>query len=137
MPFVNERISAEDRAKYRLGEAEERYPGDTPDREWVIDRDRDIYLRCVWRGGPFASHLSTYALYWKGQLARFDVTLLDTSPLADGHASSHQKVTRVELPPGLEGERQQVQDVFREALTARKDGGVYSISKTYTLTLDF
>lgn len=137
MPFVNARITPEDRVKYRLDEEEKRFGGDAPSQTWVIDHEREVYLRRVWSGGPWASHLSTYALYWKGEVARFDITLLDTTPLVDGHAGSHKKVTRVDLPRGLEGERQQVFDALREALAAQKDGGLSSISKTYSLTLDF
>lgn len=137
MPFVNARISPEDRVKYRLDEEERRFGGDSPQLDWVIDRERDIYLRCVRSGGPWASHMFTYALYWKGQVARFDITLLSASPLVDGHASSHQKVTKVVLPPSLEGERQQILDTLRDALTAQKDGGLYSRAKTYSLKLDF
>ncbi|WP_200958258.1 hypothetical protein [Massilia sp. Root335] len=51
MAFINEFIPEADIKKYGIEEINKKYiVGGTKSGQWTIDRDRDIYLRCVARG---------------------------------------------------------------------------------------
>jgi len=47
MKFINERINKEDRIIYGLNEIENSVPKGIwhPERDWIIDKERKIYLR--------------------------------------------------------------------------------------------
>lgn len=51
MSFINKEITAEDRAKYQLDDAESSQPKGvlTPSRYWALDAGRAAYLRQIWR----------------------------------------------------------------------------------------
>lgn len=64
MAYVNERISNEDMIKYRIDETAWGYAS-YRNKDWIIDRDRDIYLRSAKfdRENP---EREFWSFYWKG-----------------------------------------------------------------------
>ena len=137
MAFVNEYIPAEDVKKYGIKEIDKRFvTGGTKSDQWTIDRERDIYLRCVSRGREEFRSESTWTLYWRGSLIYVDLKLTDGGGTRGGHGWSHYKLLRAEIPTHLEAQRADILKDLKEALTAYKGGGVFSTRTTSTTTLD-
>ncbi len=73
MAFVNEYISPEDRERYQLDEFEKRLYLINPQRDWAIDRERDIFLRVInpaarksEPGDPDARYEKDFQYHWRG-----------------------------------------------------------------------
>lgn len=73
MAFVNEYITPEDRERYQLEAFEKRLQLINPQRDWAIDRERDIYLRVInpaarksEPGDPDACREKDYHFHWQG-----------------------------------------------------------------------
>lgn len=73
MAFVNEYISPEDRERYQLDAFERRLFLINPQRDWAIDRERDIFLRVInpaargsEPGDPDARFEKDFQYHWKG-----------------------------------------------------------------------
>jgi hypothetical protein len=137
MAFRNEYISREDVEKYGLETVDEKFiVGGTRARDWTIDRDREIYLRVVARGREEFAHLSTWTMYWKGELMEVDIENISTAAPIGGEGRAHKRVRRISIPPRLETERSLILSDLKEALTAYKTGGVFSTVSSYSLQLD-
>ena len=74
MAFVNEKISKEDREKYNIDQINMRWNGiGTRQRDWAIDREREIWLREFNRiidrddNGAWDGR-TVWDFYWKGIL---------------------------------------------------------------------
>lgn len=89
MTFINERISKEDRKFYELDKIDEKFVWGLKSRDWTIDKDRNIYLRCV-RRGIEKSHQSTWTFYWSGGLIIFLLENISTSGIAEGDRHGHK-----------------------------------------------
>jgi len=88
MAFVNEKISESDRKKYHvmsLGGAE---------RRWTVDKNRDMYLQCVRRGGREIelSRKSIWHFLWYGSLFKIQLHLIDARGKLHEVCWSHKKV---------------------------------------------
>jgi hypothetical protein len=73
MPFVNEKISDEDRQRYDLDAFEGRFRSPIPSPDWAIDRERDIFLRTIYNetrkkepGDREARYEKDFQFHWKG-----------------------------------------------------------------------
>jgi hypothetical protein len=73
MAFVNEYISPEDRAGYKLEEFEKNFFTINPGPDWAIDREQDIFLRVLRPaarksepGDPDARYEKDFQFHWKG-----------------------------------------------------------------------
>lgn len=73
MAFVNEYITPEDRERHQLEAFEKRFFSLNPQGSWVIDRDRDIFLRIIRPearknepGDPDARFEDDFHFHWKG-----------------------------------------------------------------------
>ena len=64
MMYVNERISDEDMVKYRIDEMAWGYASNNY-RDWVIDRERDIYLRKAFLDREKTED-EFWSFHWKG-----------------------------------------------------------------------
>lgn len=137
MVFINERIPPADLERYRIEEVDKRYViGGTSARSWTIDREEDIYLREVAVGREDGLGRQTWTFGWKGRIVEVDTLLLALERSPDGHMEGRFRLLRLELPNDLSRQREQIVADFLLALTARKDAGIYSTAKTYSLTLE-
>ena len=136
MAFVNECISKEDYEKYGLNEVNKRFVvGGTKARDWTVDHERNIYLRNVANGREEFRHISTWTLYWNGNLIPLELHMVDSGGEYKGACWSHKKIQHLWLPDHLKGKRDEVIEILREALLAYKDGGVYAKATSYDLIL--
>ncbi len=141
MAFVNEIITEEDRKKYGIEEIDKRFiVGNTHDMSWTIDRERDIYLRCVARGREDSRHKSTWTFHWCGELMTVCLEMLDGGGQRGGHGWSHYKLVNCYLkgffiPDRLLDRRDEIIADLRAALAAYGDGGIYSTTSSHETTL--
>jgi hypothetical protein len=137
MAFVNEYISEEDRQKYGLDEIENS-PGmraRAPARDWTIDHDRNIYLRYIGCGREEFANRTAWHFYWSGELLVVDLLTIDAGGKPGEPCWAKKKIHRLPLPPHLSPRRDVIVADLYDALSAYKDGGVFSKSTTYTLNL--
>jgi hypothetical protein len=144
MAFVNELITDDDRNKYGLDQVESGsgMQGRSPQRQWTINHERDIYLRQIDVGREEASHQYTWHFYWHGELMTVCLEIVDSG--SDGKRGGHGWV-RYQLrecyglgffiPSHLLDCSDEIIADLREALVAYKGGGVYSTKDTYDTTL--
>lgn len=140
MPFVNEYISPEDAEKYCLRDIDAKVIGGNKSRDWTIDRDRNIYLRNVSMGrDEDTKHESLWTFFWKGTPLTLRLDLIGGSGKPGNPGWSHWLLVYLNgtngLPPPLRDFKQDVLEDLRQALTAHKDGGVFSVNTDYTITL--
>lgn len=137
MAFINEYIPPADLVKYEIEKIDKQYVvGGTSARDWTIDRERDVYLRNVAAGREENASRLTWTLYWKGSLIRVETETIKIDRGASGQRHAHKRVRRIDIPDEVAEQRVQIVSALREALLAYKDGGVFSTSTHYTLTLD-
>ncbi len=89
MPFVNEKISDEDRQRYDLDAFEGRFRSPSPSSDWAIDRERDIFLRTICNaprknepGDREARYEKDFQFHWKGYEYLVSTRRLDAQELA-------------------------------------------------------
>ena len=141
MAFVNALITDDDRKNYGLDEIERRL-GHAAQRDWTIDRERDIYLREIWRSREEASQQSAWHFYWHGELMKvcLEVRAAGSDGMRGGHGWVHYQLVNCFgrgffIPSHLLDRRDEIIADLRAALVAYKGGGVYSTKATYELTL--
>lgn len=145
MAFVNERISAEDAAKFGIDEINKHFffgPGDV--YLWTIDREKNVYFRwmCSDRDEMTEQEIS---FYWKGALFHIDFKVTGGGgKTADGWKGwTHWSWNGMRRPNNpndqaiLDQHRQEILADLKEALTAYKDIGIYSKMVEHTATFDF
>jgi hypothetical protein len=138
MGFVNEYISDVDVKKYNLKEVDKKYVvGGVCARDWTIDRDRDIYLRMVSRGREEIAHQTTWTFFWNGELIEVGIDFIDSTGGVGKPSWGRKRIRKLTLPDSLANRREEVIEDLKEALTAYKDGGVFSKSTSYSLTLEY
>lgn len=141
MAFVNEHIPEADLAKYGIEEIDKRFVvGNTHDYSWTIDRERDIYLRCVARGREEANYKSTWIFYWHSELMTVCLEMLDAGGQRGGHGWSHYKLVDCYkkgffISSHLLDSRDEIIADLKEALIAYGDGGIYSTTTSHETTL--
>jgi hypothetical protein len=143
MAFVNEMISAEDRKKYGLDELDssQAMRGKSPQRNWTIDHERDIYLRNIGRGREESSGWSKWHFYWRGELMTVCLEVADSGSdgTRDGHGWVRYQLVECYrkgffIPEPMLGRRDEIISDLREAFASRK-GGIYSTKSSYEVTL--
>ncbi len=146
MAFVNEIISDEDRRKYGLDELDssQAMRGSSPQRNWTIDHERDIYLRNIGRGREEFSHTSTWHFYWHSELMMVCLEIADSggdSKKGGHHWVRYQLVDCYKkgffIPEHLLDRRDEIIAALKSALSKYTEGGVYSPSNfgSYETTL--
>lgn len=146
MTFVNEYIPQDDIVRYHIKEIDQRVGlhRRTNSDDWTIDRERDIYLRCVEMGNFEFRHQSAWTFYWHGELIWVELEMLGCSSERNAPGWSRKRIVKLclmdvesnHLPERLMPQRGEVLKDIEEALLAYKDGGVYSATTTYDLTLE-
>lgn len=141
MPFVNEYISPEDAATYRLAEVDAKVIGGNKSHDWTVDRDQDIYLRNLANGREQEfRHQGHWTFYWKGAVLTIRLDLLDGKGKPGHPGWSHWRLVSLNgsngLPLALKRQKQAILDDLKMALVAYKDGGVFSKNTDYTITLE-
>lgn len=140
MPFVSEFISKDDVEKFGLQKIDEAYTvGGTHARDWVIDRDRDSYLRNVAHGGgaePELRSRTTWTFLWRGHLLSLRLDLLESGGERGGAGWSRWNLVWVNEGDGLPIELKSFRDEFLDDLIAALSahhgfGGAYSKHTEY------
>ncbi len=142
MAFVNELISEDDRKKYDLDKVE-CGPGmraKTPQRQWTIDHEREIYLRVIKRGREEYNYKSTWHFCWRGELMTVCLETLSAGGERGGHGWSHYKLVDCYMkgffvPDHLLDRRDEIVKDLRDALIEYGDGGIYSSTTSHDTTL--
>lgn len=147
MSFSNEYISAEDFARFNLRDLNTRpswlkmspwYPSDS----WTIDRDADIWLRKVLTESDHTASdggytgVSLWNFYWKGVLMFVTLKTIETTGGVGQPCWAKKKLLSMDLPDDLKKDRARILEDLEAALIAYKDGGVFSASSEYSLTLE-
>jgi hypothetical protein len=144
MPFVNEYIPAEDIEKYHLKEIDKKFiVGGTNSRQWTIDRERNIYLRNVARGGgaePEIRNQTKWSFFWQAELLTLRLDSITGGGARGAPGWSHWKLVWVNgsdgLPDHLKLHKEEFLKDLKAALLAYKDGGVYASCTSYEVVLD-
>jgi len=146
MSFVNEIISTQDFEKYKIQEIDKKVGpvGFTSARDWTIDRERDIYIRCVRRGREETRSQTGWTFYWKGHLLWVQLEMLKVLGVAGGPRTACWKLVQLNemgvagigLPPNLRAHRDEILEHLREALLAENGGGIHSSIKEYRVELE-
>lgn len=113
MPFVNERISSEDKAKIDWDKFRRResLPSQIKPRWWTIDRDRDVFFLIIDPGHPEYPG-AVYGFSWKGTFIRV------LSAYNDLHAIQGQWCIKPQIPLHLESQKKEIKEVLKEAIRA-------------------
>jgi hypothetical protein len=137
MAFINEYIPVADMEKYQIKQIDKNFLiGGTNSTTWTIDREQDIYLRNVARGREDSRHETTWTFYWKGDLLSMQLDMLEYEGKRGGPGKAHMKLIWIGLPAHLLDQKNKIIYDLKEALTARKDGGVFASCTTYELNLE-
>lgn len=142
MTFINEYIPEEDFEKYKLKEIDSNYHPGTKARDWTVDRERDINLRQVSSGREEFAHETWWTLYWQGELLSLQLDVLDGSGKPGEPGWTHWSLRRIaafddhQLPVHLKEKLPEILSDLEDALTAYKDGGVFSQNTSYLVKLD-
>ena len=156
MTFVNERISPEDVEKYQIEKINRLVVGGVDDRtrpSWTIDRERNIYLRCLCNqiGDEHCpTGLIAWNFFWKGYLFWLETERLESRGVRGGPGWFKKRVTKLGLMgdeqrnvgysgildfPGDIDKQQLFQDLY-DAQLAYKDAGIYSTTTDFELELE-
>ena len=135
MEFVNEYVSEEDIKKYNINEIwlshhpEYKRKGRTSSNSpynWTIDREREVWLMRVAAGGYERGNLSTWVLYWRGELIEIEL-----AKPGEGSKSYKEQPYRIvwgfspfSLHPSDHPDWQEILQALKEALTVYGDRGV-------------
>ena len=142
MAFVNERISAEDVERYRIGAANSRADIDQgAGLYWTIDRERNVHLRWV-RARTTAPAENEFLLCWQGALLRM-VLLRIPSRLRDGTRATRWTFLGFEdvMPPDgartFQVHRELILGVLKAALTCYREFGLLSKARRHLAIFEF
>ena len=119
MPFVNEQISEQDKARINWKEFKY-WGGDVRGflnpSWWTIDRSRDVFFVQLNSGGvPDRGPPPTYGLCWKGHFVR----VVTKGPSVWSQKDSGAwEIVEVNVPVHLEPNRQEILEVLKEAISA-------------------
>lgn len=145
MPFVSEFISKDDVEKYGLQKIDAaQVVGGTNARDWVIDLNRDSYLRNVAHGGgaePELRSRTTWSFRWCGSLLTLRLDLLESGGERRGAGWSRWSLVWVNEGEGLPVELKPFRDDFLDDLIAALSahhgfGGAYSKHNEYKVEVE-
>jgi hypothetical protein len=130
MSFVLEKVPEADIDKYGLRGINKQAGKANASYDWVMDRERDIYLRFLSRDRE-SPHLSDFNLYWKGTRVWLR---LEKHGEGELHGAGTTTWTFWGWTPPLElkPEFPAMIEALKEALILYKDNGVYSSIAEHT-----
>lgn len=125
MAFVNEEVPENDRERLDL-EIFIHPLGGYPIGvcRWVIDREMNVFIIRLGGGRRFASPeegpraKEYFALYWKGQVIKFETHYDETGEYLDRDRIGWWEVLPVNVPELFEHESLQIEEVIRSGLEA-------------------
>ena len=139
MAFVYERIPEADIVSYDLREIDKQFPMATASR-WVIDRERNIYLRYMTYDREQPSH-KNFTYFWKGNL--FSLRLRsEGQELPDdkwqtswGWLGMHEP--EAEAKAKFDADRSGFMADLKDALRAYRDGSLSPAYSAHIAEFDF
>ena len=125
MPFILEKVPEADIERCGLREINKKAWKVDHGYEWVIDRDRDIYLRFVSNGDRDEPYRADFNFYWKGVpiWVRFEK---HAEGVRGGRGATTWEFWGWQPPPELLPEKDDILAAMKEALIVYKDYGIYS-----------
>jgi hypothetical protein len=138
MTFINEYISREDFAKFRLPEYDDAFGmGAVFSDNWTIDRERDMILRLVGRGREERAGRSEYAFYWRNRWNIVGVSVADCGGTRNGPQWVRYRLAIPhQVPPSVPELRELFLRDLKEALIAYRDCGVRSNATEFSVFFD-
>jgi hypothetical protein len=136
MTFVIEKVSEQDIEKFGLREINERFWKGNGDYHWVIDRERDVYLRYLCHGDRDTPYRNDFSFYWKGTLLTIRLEKRGEG-VRGGKGSTTWSWGGWQLPESLASHREEIIANIKEALIAYKDNGMYSTIADHTACFTF
>lgn len=137
MAFINQFISQADAEKFGIEEINRLFAVSARNAcHWTIDRERNIYLRCIANGGDEYRRRSTWTLCWNSYLLILELNLVGGGGKVGEPGWSHWRLQHMCLPSELQPKRVQILADLKDALTAYKDAGVFSTSTRHAVVLE-
>lgn len=125
MGFVNEVIKSDDVKRFNIKEIDSRFESEgICSCTWTVDRDRNMYLRCVASTRDGEITRSSWTFYWYGELLLVVLELLKNSNMSDGSQQFHWKLCditefdRNELSEDLKQQQTEILEDLKLALSA-------------------
>jgi len=128
MAFINEVMKADDVQRFNIERIDDRFKTDgIYSRSWAVDRDRNMYLRCVARLGKGMDTQSVWTFYWYEELLKVVLEMYADCKQSDDLNYPGWKLANIsefdnnELSPGLQPaeimeDLQQALEVFQPGL---------------------
>ena len=125
MAFINERVPEEQKSKFDINIFHKPI---WPWLEminfsrWVVDRERDVFMITLggggpWEGGDAPLPPKYLALSWKGEVVKFEARYRGEGSGRIGEPFTlYIEVSALQIPPALEGRRDEVLQLIHEAL---------------------
>ncbi|MDR3416013.1 MAG: hypothetical protein P4L83_07495 [Nevskia sp.] len=139
MPFVNEKIREEDKARidwreFSYWDGDKQGLSRDPPSLWTIDHDRDVFFVNISLGRP-DNESPTYGLSWKGAFIRVVAKGDWESSNRKGQGHGYWEITDVEIPSNLEPRRAEILEVLKEAISVY--GFLYSRKNIQSVHIKF
>ena len=133
--FIGEMISKEDKEKYKLANKKRKYIlGGADPGQWVIDRDREIYLT-VLRHARGDRKLSEWELNVRGEEIHFELELLSYQRDEVRNIKVHKRITGYAIPENSNISPSSFYEFVKEGLEEYKNGVGIDVG-LYQLTVD-
>ena len=136
MSFVLEEIPQEDIAQYGLQEINDAMVVVGFGNGWVIDRERNIYLRWIRFDLEYRSEMK-FTFFWKGSLLELAIKSVLTGEGTTSRSIIWKMDYALILPAELEPHRIELLQDLRDALRAYKNFGVDSSSTRFEAKFEF
>ncbi len=136
MSFVLEEIPQEDIAQYGLQEINDAMVVVGFGNGWVIDRERNIYLRWIRFDQEYRSEMK-FTFFWKGSLLELAIEANLTGEGTTSRSIIWRMNYSLILPAELEPHRIELLQDLRDALRAYKNFGVDSSSTRFEAKFEF
>lgn len=137
MTFVLEKVSEADIEKYGLREINKKTPIANPDFEWVFDRERDMYLRCMGTESRIDPYRYYFNWYWKGVLLAISFQKHGEGKRGGKGSTTWDFDGGDQLPAHLMPYWNEFLVDIKEALTAYGSFGTYSTIVDHTAYFKF
>jgi len=125
MPFINEIIKSDDVKRFNIEAINNKFNVDGQClRTWIVDRDRNMYLRCVAKSQHGRHARYTWTFYWYGDLLVVEMELLENTDTSGGAQQMHWKLCNIaeydsdEFPPELQQQQDEILEDLGLALNA-------------------
>jgi hypothetical protein len=143
MAFVNEEISQEDYNKYDIGQFVKRFGFLSPNGDWTIDRDRDIWFRLYHEMSDIendgAEMWTSWGFYWKGFFVTLDTKFLEKGCVkVRDEYYAYIKILDIDIPQEAEQYKQEILKDLKKVFEASNAGnGIHSRANGYRVDLEY